>query len=637
MESIDGKFKNLKITIQNDKCQEQSSSINKGNRSTKELINNLKMLQTGKLTSESVMKIKNIPDLVTPKMKKKKDNKKRDEILELNRKIQEKINSKIKPMLESILNKKQPMNGFMERKALSSSSQDLQSLPRIKILSKDEIVNIPKTKISSVDGNEVEIYRYSFHQLYALQQCSTWEIVPRLLKLNICQTNLQPLDEFVMTLLEMNNDERNDAILKKAQERKFIQRKAENVFEYLRPEFSSNNQVVPKIVEEKSEKSSKTFDEKQKKSLDYVDRFRLVANNDEHLNSLIYHHEFLSLFKNELKDYDLTDLESVDVVKLLLDNNQAYVLEGEIRINQRNYQEAYVTHKKGMRDVCINTIVLRKHAFHGDFVKVLVKKDSSSEDDLEPSNNQLDESTEAVLDEEVVQVSPDDRNFGCVLEILEKRHPRRVIGSFAPFVNVKKNRKHLMVNVRDPKVPNVRVNIKNGIPTGVEFNEKLLLTVEIVGWSHDQPLGKILSTIGNKGQLKTENVAILLQNNLNPVPFEQNIIDQLPKEPFEIPQKEFEYREDLRKKCIFSIDPETARDLDDALSCEVLENGNLEVGVHISDVSYFVKENSDLDNIVKEKATTIYLVDTVYHMLPEQLCLLCSLLPGSDKMVSNGF
>jgi DIS3-like exonuclease 2 len=59
----------------------------------------------------------------------------------------------------------------------------------------------------------------------------------------------------------------------------------------------------------------------------------------------------------------------------------------------------------------------------------------------------------------------------------------------------------------------------------------------------------------------------------------------------------------------------------------------LEIGVHISDVSFFVKENTSLDNVVKDRATTIYLVDSVYHMLPEKLCLLCSLMPGKDKMV----
>ena len=593
------------------------------------------MLQTGKMTSESVMKLQNVPELKVPKVK-KREARNRDEILALNKKIQEKIAKQIKPKLKSIINEK-PLNGIIEKKhtiSESSSSTNNAYPPKIKITSnKNYKLPIPKTIIKT-SSNEVEIYRYTFEQLYQLQQLSTWEMVPKLQKLKICNTYLNELDAFLMTLLELPANERNEAILKKAEDRMFIKRKGFNDYTYLSPQFLFTEELPNRKLDVKS---PRVREDKRQKDIDYVDKFRLIANNDEELNQLIYQHEFISLFENELKDQDLKNLAHQDIVQILIDNNQAYILEGEIRVNQRNNQEAYVTHKRGMKDVCINKLILRKHAFQGDYVRVLVKKDSSNELENDPLNNVLDESTGTVLDEDLVETSPDiteNRNFGCVLEILEPRHSRRVIGSFAAFLNVKKNRKYLMVNVRDPKVPNVRVNVRSGIPTDIELNEKLLLTVEITDWNHDQPQGKVVSILGNKGQLKTENVAILQQNNLNPVPFEQKIIDELPKEPFEIPAREFEYREDLRKKCIFSIDPESARDLDDALSCEVLSNGNLEVGVHISDVTYFVKENSDLDNIVKEKATTIYLVDTVYHMLPEQLCFLCSLLPGSDKLVS---
>lgn len=643
LETVEGKFKNFTITIQNDQHQKAKSTTQshaqvknpEDTKATRDLIDCLKMLQTGKMTSESVMKLQNtVPELKVPKIK-KRDIKNREEILALNKKIQDKITKQIKPKLNSIINEK-PLNGIVEKKQTvseSSSSTSIICPPKIKINSNENYKPLVSKTLIKTSSNEVEIYRYSFEQLYQLQHLSTWEMVPKLQKLKICKTELNQLDEFLMTLLALSENERNEAILKKAEERMFIKRKGFNDYTYLSPYVVSKEEQMIKL----EEKSPQVRGDKKQKDIDYTDKFRLMATNDEELNLLIYQHEFICLFENELKDQDLKNLAHQDIVQLLLDNNQAYILEGEIRVNQRNNQEAYVTHKRGMKDVCINKLILRKHAFQGDYVRVLVKKDSSNELENDPSNNQLDDSTGTVLDENLVETSPEiseNRNYGCVLEILEPRHSRRVIGSFAAFMNVKKNRKHLMVNVRDPKVPNVRVNVRSGIPRDIELNEKLLLTVEIIGWSHDQPQGKVVSILGNKGQLKTENIAILQQNNLNPVPFEQKIIDELPKEPFKIPAKEFEYREDLRKKCIFSIDPESARDLDDALSCEILPNGNLEIGVHISDVSYFVKENSALDNIVKEKATTIYLVDTVYHMLPEQLCFLCSLLPGADKLVS---
>lgn len=93
-----------------------------------------------------------------------------------------------------------------------------------------------------------------------------------------------------------------------------------------------------------------------------------------------------------------------------------------------------------------------------------------------------------------------------------------------------------------------------------------------------------------------------------------------------------EYRKDLRDECIFTIDPETAKDLDDAVSCKELPNGNLKVGVHISDVAFFLEEGSDLDKTVSKRATTIYLVNNTYHMLPLELCLQCSLLPGKHSL-----
>lgn len=84
-------------------------------------------------------------------------------------------------------------------------------------------------------------------------------------------------------------------------------------------------------------------------------------------------------------------------------------------------------------------------------------------------------------------------------------------------------------------------------------------------------------------------------------------------------------------------DPLTARDLDDAVSCKFLPNGNVDVGVHIADVSYYLHEGTPLDALVSQKANTIYLVNDVYHMLPVELCQLCSLLPGKDSLTFSVF
>ncbi len=110
-------------------------------------------------------------------------------------------------------------------------------------------------------------------------------------------------------------------------------------------------------------------------------------------------------------------------------------------------------------------------------------------------------------------------------------------------------------------------------------------------------------------------------------------MDEYQGASWSIPSEEKSKRLDLRKTRIFSIDPTTARDLDDALHITELPNGNVEIGVHIADVSYFVKPDTQLDKSARHRATSIYLVQKVIPMLPRVLCEnLCSLNPGVDRL-----
>lgn len=102
----------------------------------------------------------------------------------------------------------------------------------------------------------------------------------------------------------------------------------------------------------------------------------------------------------------------------------------------------------------------------------------------------------------------------------------------------------------------------------------------------------------------------MLAHDLNTTPYNKTLSQNIP-DALKLSDKEIKRREDLRQDCVFTIDPASAVDLDDALSCKVLPNGNYEVGVHISDVSHFLKEGTPLDKAVSERATTIYLVHEV--------------------------
>ncbi|CAG8723943.1 8597_t:CDS:10, partial [Dentiscutata erythropus] len=148
------------------------------------------------------------------------------------------------------------------------------------------------------------------------------------------------------------------------------------------------------------------------------------------------------------------------------------------------------------------------------------------------------------------------------------------------------------------------------------------------------PFGTLVTQIGEIGNIEVETEALLKDNNVSSEEFNENVIKCLPSIPWTIPEKEFEIRRDLRTTArIFSIDPPTAKDLDDAVSCSRLPDGNYEIGVHIADVSYFVKQNSALDREARKRATTVYLVQKSVPMLPPLISEeLCSLNPGKDRL-----
>nr|CAG4638373.1 EOG090X047D [Cyclestheria hislopi] len=154
-----------------------------------------------------------------------------------------------------------------------------------------------------------------------------------------------------------------------------------------------------------------------------------------------------------------------------------------------------------------------------------------------------------------------------------------------------------------------------------------------------QPIGKLCCTIGNSGDLEAETVGLLLEAGIDYSDHPPAVEKELPKLPWTIPQSELTKRRDYTDQCIFTIDPADARDLDDAVAGEFIgtaEDGVTKlykVSVHIADVSYFVRENSVLDGIASERATSTYLVDRVIPMLPGVLCeTVCSLNPGEKRL-----
>ncbi len=157
--------------------------------------------------------------------------------------------------------------------------------------------------------------------------------------------------------------------------------------------------------------------------------------------------------------------------------------------------------------------------------------------------------------------------------------------------------------------------------------------VRMVKWDEgdDSPEGEVIQVLGPEGENETEMHAILAAYNL-PAKFPNHIEEEAKKIDVEIKADEVKKRRDMREVTTFTIDPEDAKDFDDALSLQKLENGNWEVGVHIADVSHYLKEGSQLDQEAYDRATSVYLVDRVVPMLPEVLSnFACSLRPNEDK------
>ena len=157
---------------------------------------------------------------------------------------------------------------------------------------------------------------------------------------------------------------------------------------------------------------------------------------------------------------------------------------------------------------------------------------------------------------------------------------------------------------------------------------------EITDWPSKarSPFGKINEVLGDTGDNDAEMHAILAEYDL-PHKFPQNVDKVAEKIPMEIPAEEIKRRRDFRKTTTFTIDPVDAKDFDDALSIKKLDNGNWEVGVHIADVTHYVKPNSIIESEARERATSVYLVDRVVPMLPERLSNgVCSLRPHEEKL-----
>jgi len=216
------------------------------------------------------------------------------------------------------------------------------------------------------------------------------------------------------------------------------------------------------------------------------------------------------------------------------------------------------------------------------------------------------------------------RPEGRVVEILERGRTEYV-------GRIEMNPSYAFV-VPDNRKMHTDIFVKINDLKNAKDNDKVI--VEISEWptTDRNPRGIVTDVLGQAGEHEAEIHSIVAEFGL-PLRFPDKILEIAEKIESSIPKSEIEKRRDFRKITTLTIDPEDAKDFDDALSIEILPNGNYEVGVHIADVSHYLKEDSQLDKEAYKRATSVYLVDRTIPMLPERLSNnLCSLNPNEDKL-----
>ncbi|KAI6191375.1 DIS3-like exonuclease 2 [Aphelenchoides bicaudatus] len=339
------------------------------------------------------------------------------------------------------------------------------------------------------------------------------------------------------------------------------------------------------------------------------------------------------------------------------------LVEGALRVNQKNYEEAYVSNPEGDQfpDILVLGLQDRNRAFMDDIVVVKLndREQWTVRNSVIDSLDQLQISTAKSNTEnqkrrqnycfvsDLVNKNAEIpanqlQKTGKVVHIKEAKGSRTAVGFLKTTSDGKRN--WALFSPNDSRIPRMlipAVQLPEGFFKRPQDFGKFLFVAELFEWKENSKLakGKLFQCLGKSGDVAAESAALLISNKIDTSRSIESSLPLVEGEPWKIDRKEFKYRKDFRDYTIFTIDPATARDLDDALhikripDCDGDGNPGWEVGVHIADVSYFVKPGTEIDEWAKKRATSVYLVEKVIPMLPRVLCEeLCSLNAGVDRL-----
>ncbi|XP_012269707.2 exosome complex exonuclease RRP44 [Athalia rosae] len=308
------------------------------------------------------------------------------------------------------------------------------------------------------------------------------------------------------------------------------------------------------------------------------------------------------------------------------------LLQGSFLASRENVLEGSVNVEGRDKFILLQGRTALNRAVDGDIValELLPEDQWSAPSDLVIQDEEEDPGDLLEDEEELKAAKPrkavERTPTGVVVGIIRRKW-RQYCGILQPSA-LKGNVRHMFVPA-ERKIPRVRIETRQA-----ETLSKQRIIVAIDSWPRNSryPLGHFVRALGNVGDKETENEVLLLEHDVPHNRFSDAVLSFLPKLPWVITDADVAQRVDLRHIDVCSVDPPGCTDIDDALHCRKLDNGNLEIGVHIADVSHFIRPGTALDNEAALRGTTVYLVDKRIDMVPELLSSnLCSLRGNEER------
>ncbi|XP_069000611.1 exosome complex exonuclease RRP44 [Embiotoca jacksoni] len=370
----------------------------------------------------------------------------------------------------------------------------------------------------------------------------------------------------------------------------------------------------------------------------------LVYKFEEYIKSLTANPELVDHLalsnddKAEITSSKVLFPEHIPLSRIQAGIKSGAFLQGTYRASRDNYLEATVFVQgegEDSTEVLVQGLQNLNRAVHQDVVAL----------QLLPRNQWVSPSSVVLQDEgaakdDNVEEEEEEKNVLMISAAEAARKPTgKVVGiikrNWRPFCGmlnvsqIKESTRHLFTPA-DRRIPRIRIETRQ---SSTLAGQRIMVAID--GWPKDSryPNGHFVRSLGGAGDKDTEQAVLLLEHDVPHQAFSQVVLSFLPKTPWAITPEDMVGREDLRHLTVCSVDPPGCTDIDDTLHCRELENGNLEVGVHIADVSHFIRPGNALDKEAANRGTTVYLCGKRIDMVPELLSSnLCSLRSNVERL-----